>query len=325
MDQLSSFLHLEVSKYKDINHILKKLEDDGEIKNVFGVFKNIFDTEFGFTLQELIKIQNVKKGSLNLRRQCENNLNLFKNNLLLIVDLIVERALKNTMSENKDKFTNVQEANNTYSEDQIDSATTAATVTSSKLRRNEQNPARARSPRSASREKMLNLSLETKPIVTVPNDKKTASSKLSLSKADSPISAMSGKNFFSVQRDKEAPSSRRNKEILSVSHRISSPTRTDDAHQPRSAVAHARSFVQSEFNHIKGSVRFSKSPRGHEVFEESPGPGAYDSGRYSQKHSPRVAIGKSPKVCWFDVVARNDSPGPHLYPSHHFSSKGKNS
>ena len=51
MDQLSSFLHLEVSKYKDINHILKKLEDDGEVKNVFGIFKTIFDTEFDFTLQ----------------------------------------------------------------------------------------------------------------------------------------------------------------------------------------------------------------------------------------------------------------------------------
>ena len=51
MDQLSSFLHLEVSKYKDINHILKKLEDDGEVKNVFEIFKAIFDTEFNFTLQ----------------------------------------------------------------------------------------------------------------------------------------------------------------------------------------------------------------------------------------------------------------------------------
>jgi len=238
------------------------------------------------------------------------------------VDLIVERALKATMTENKNKFIDVQEIN-TCTEDNIDSATTAFTVQSTKSRRVESKSKR-RTSRTASREKVLNLSLETKALTTAGNEKRTPSSKFSLSKAESPVSAMSGKAFFHIP--KEAPSSRRNKEANSVSQRVASPTRSGDSpHQPRSSVAHNRSYVQSEFNHIKGSVKFSKSPKGHEVFEESPGPGAYESGRYSQRQSPRVVIGKSPKVCWFDVVARNDSPGPaSVYPSHHFSSKGKN-
>jgi len=240
------------------------------------------------------------------------------------VDLVVERALKATMTENKSKFTDVLEIN-TCNEDIIDSATTAVTVQSTKSRRVESKTKR-RTSRTASREKGLNLSLETRAITstTSGNEKRTASSKFSLSKAESPVSAMSGKAFFHIP--KEAPSSRRNKETNSISQRVTSPTRTGDSpHQPRSSVAHTRSFVQSEFNHIKGSVKFSKSPKGNEVFEESPGPGAYESGRYSQRQSPRVVIGKSAKVCWFDVVARNDSPGPaSLYPSHHFSSKGKN-
>ncbi len=50
MSVLSGFLKLEVAKYKDIDHILKKLEDDGEIQNVYGVFKNIFDNELQFTV-----------------------------------------------------------------------------------------------------------------------------------------------------------------------------------------------------------------------------------------------------------------------------------
>jgi len=50
MSALSGFLKLEVAKYKDIDHILKKLEDDGEIQNVYGVFKSIFDNELQFTV-----------------------------------------------------------------------------------------------------------------------------------------------------------------------------------------------------------------------------------------------------------------------------------
>lgn len=50
MSQLSGFLKLEVAKYKDIDHILKKLEDDGEVQNVYEVFKGIFDNELQFTV-----------------------------------------------------------------------------------------------------------------------------------------------------------------------------------------------------------------------------------------------------------------------------------
>ena len=51
MSQISSFLKLEVAKYKDIDQILNKLEIDGEIQNIFNIFKEIFENERDFTLQ----------------------------------------------------------------------------------------------------------------------------------------------------------------------------------------------------------------------------------------------------------------------------------
>jgi len=120
MSQLSGFLKLEVAKYKDIDHILKKLEDDGEVQNVYEVFKGIFDNELQFTVGELMRIQEAKKEQIDIKRQCQNNLSLFKNNLLLIVDMIVEKALKNTLTENKIRPAETQETTTCLTEETMD-------------------------------------------------------------------------------------------------------------------------------------------------------------------------------------------------------------
>lgn len=50
MNHLFSFLRLEVAKYKDIDHIFAKLEQDGEIQKIYDLFKTIFVSESEFTL-----------------------------------------------------------------------------------------------------------------------------------------------------------------------------------------------------------------------------------------------------------------------------------
>lgn len=50
MEHLSNFLRLEISKYKDIDHIFAKMEQDGEIERVFTLFKTIFENESEFTI-----------------------------------------------------------------------------------------------------------------------------------------------------------------------------------------------------------------------------------------------------------------------------------
>ena len=50
MSNLSSYLRMEVLKYKDIEHIFAKLEQDGEIDKIHEVFRSIFVSESEFTI-----------------------------------------------------------------------------------------------------------------------------------------------------------------------------------------------------------------------------------------------------------------------------------
>jgi hypothetical protein len=323
MAQLSSFLKQEVSKYKDIDHILRKLEDDGQVDSIYEVFKNLFDNEFAFTLQELFRIQEAKKESLNIKRQCENNLTLFKNNLSLIVDMIIDKALRSTLVENRSKFEEGHETT-AYTEEPSDPVAfpTSASIIEPAKKKNERKARSKERTAPAKHNQILNLSMETKGSAT---EKKVNFSQLSTSKIESPITQLlnttnsprTGKEIFTNSKEKTygGDSAQRFVPLSAQNSRASLHHSTDFAN-PASPL-----FVQSEFNHIRGSVKFSKSPRKRDTVPDlSPGPGAYPA-RSSLRQSPSPKIGKSAKVCWFDTISKTDSPGPHLYPSKHFCSK----
>jgi len=322
MTQLSAFLKLEVSKYKDIDHILRKLEDDGEIQNIYEVFKTIFDGEFKFTFQELLRIQEAKKEPLNIKRQCENNLLLFKNNLMLIVDMIIEKALRSTLSENKSKYEEGPEATLAYTEEEPTGfPPTSASTISPIPKKSNNRKSRSKEKIVPSKDQLLNLSVETKNSYA---DKRSNFSHLSTSKIDSPLTQLLN-NSSTPTRSKEHPTHSREKSASELNQRVGTlsaqPSRASLHQDVQYTVNNSSpSFVQSEFNHVRGSVKFSRSPRNRDQVDLSPGPGSYPT-KSSLRQSPSPKIGKAPKVCWFDKIARNDSPGPHLYPSMHFCSK----
>jgi hypothetical protein len=50
MDQLSNFLKIEISKFRDIEHIYAKLEHDGQIEAMYALFGGLFQHESEFTI-----------------------------------------------------------------------------------------------------------------------------------------------------------------------------------------------------------------------------------------------------------------------------------
>jgi len=316
MSQLSGFLKLEVSKYKDIDHILKKLEDDGEIQTIYDLFKNLFDNEFKFTLQELFRIQEAKKEPLNIKRQCENNLTLFKSNLTLIVDMIIDKALKTTLTENRNKIEEGLESTG-YTDDTADPVTSTV---SPMLKKKTDRKSRSKERKGVSNSQLLNTSLDTKGSI----DKRLTFSHLSTSKIDSPLTQVLNATNTPKRaaRENHTPSKEKSSKYVSDHYiALSAQASRASLHHPSDQLnVSARSFVQSEFNHISGSVKFSRSPRRRDNQDLSPGPGAYPV-KSTLRNSPSPKIGKAAKVCWFDTIARNDSPGPYLYPSKHFCSK----
>jgi len=176
---------------------------------------------------------------------------------------------------------------------------------------------RGRGLQTPTRENALNQSSQAI-LSSARAEKKLNSSNLNSSKIESPLAQILDR----------AHSPQHSKEVINItnlnqrlSREMNSPNRnsTKSLIQRDSSSNSRTSFVQSEFNHITGAVKFSKSPRSREHIDLNPGPGTYDP--LDTKHSPSARFEKTPKVCWFDVVSKNDSPGPHLNPSHHFLSK----
>jgi hypothetical protein len=50
MEDLSNILRLEINKFKEIDSILAKLEQDGEIDKIHGLFRNLFENESQYTI-----------------------------------------------------------------------------------------------------------------------------------------------------------------------------------------------------------------------------------------------------------------------------------
>ena len=49
---LYDHLEEEVSRYRDISHILRKLQDDGQVKKIHSLFKDMFDDGDSFEDEE---------------------------------------------------------------------------------------------------------------------------------------------------------------------------------------------------------------------------------------------------------------------------------
>mmetsp|Transcript_31778 Transcript_31778/g.54866 ORF Transcript_31778/g.54866 Transcript_31778/m.54866 type:complete len:239 (+) Transcript_31778:8-724(+) len=77
----------------------------------------------------------------------------------------------------------------------------------------------------------------------------------------------------------------------------------------------------SEFSHVQGSVKFSKSERKMHTLKNSPGPGAYKADKnVVMLTSPKSNLKTSGKKT--DLFTSNTSPGPAAYkPMRHYVSK----
>lgn len=316
MSLLFNSLEAEVTKYKDINNILNKLQEDGEVQNIFDAFKDIFDNEHNFTMRELSRIEDEKKQNMNIQEQCENNLSLFKSNFQLIVSMILEKAFKATFSESKSK--SIQNFESTRAET-MDNLTLTQIPETPKKKTKKAKTKRGASPRAG----VLDLSLVTKTPKSTKN-KKHSISQISTSQTQSPLAKIFGNTSNIIAKDK-SPFNQSSISHSNQSHALT-PKRQSRAlnHTMTSLGAQSNnSFVQSEFNYIVGPVTFSKSPKREDSPHFSPGPAAYKNEPSSFRAEPSATIGKSQKISWIDEhVSRIDSPGAGgRHYSHHFLSK----
>jgi hypothetical protein len=319
MTQLFSALENEVARYKDISHILRKLQDDGEIESLFETFKHIFDNEHDFTMQELSRIEDERKQKLNLSEQCESNLFMFKSNFQLIVSMIFERAFKATVAEKTGKSAR-NNFESTRAETTLGNTTTNLTTIIPETPKKKSKKSKAKRVASPNRSNILDLSLDQK--TPKYKGKKLSTSHLSTSQTQSPLAKIFGTNStfaneksFMISTGGKTPKT--NQDV--------SPTRQSRVSDFQSTTSLNKSlFVQSEFNYITGPATFPRSPKCNtDSRTVSPGPAAYTNSPSSFRQNPVATIDKAAKTCWFDdIAARNESPGPGgRYPSHHFISK----
>jgi len=316
MTQLFSALETEVNRYKDISHILRKLQDDGEISSLFETFKHIFDNEHDFTMQELSRIEDERKQKLNFSEQCESNLSMFKSNFQLIVQMIFEKAFKATVSEKIGKSPR-NNFESTRAETTINMTTTNLTTIIPETPKKKTKKSKAKRVASPGRNNILDLSLDQK--TPKYKGKKLSTSHLSTSQTHSPLAKIFGTNS-TFANEKSFMISTGTK-----THQELSPKRQSRADFPSaSSLNKSALFVQSEFNYITGPATFTRSPKCNtDSRTVSPGPAAYNNSPTSLRQTPVATIDKAVKTCWFDdIAARNESPGPGgRYPSHHFLSK----
>lgn len=78
----------ELKIYDNIHFILDKLKNDGFYNKFIKIFFTIFDQEFYFTIQELIKI-NPLTSQLDMKVQLLTNSHIFKENLKVICNNMI--------------------------------------------------------------------------------------------------------------------------------------------------------------------------------------------------------------------------------------------
>jgi len=104
MEKILSLLHTDIIKFKDIFSILIKLEQDGIINDMCNLFQKVFSSEANFAIDELSQIQNETEGKINMSKQFENNLTLFKSNFHIISQVLIENTFKVILQEGQNRL-----------------------------------------------------------------------------------------------------------------------------------------------------------------------------------------------------------------------------
>eukprot|EP01017_Pseudomicrothorax_dubius_P033071 TRINITY_DN438_c0_g1_i1.p1 TRINITY_DN438_c0_g1~~TRINITY_DN438_c0_g1_i1.p1 ORF type:complete len:293 (+),score=35.64 TRINITY_DN438_c0_g1_i1:79-957(+) len=86
-------LQFEVAKYRDITTVLLRLEQQGFLGRIYSLFHEIITEEQHFTIKELQRMNYSLKPTdkFDVQAQFDLNCGIFRANLLLIVDSIVNR------------------------------------------------------------------------------------------------------------------------------------------------------------------------------------------------------------------------------------------
>ena len=88
-EEFSHRVQGETCKYQDITTIFEKLKNQGKLRRIFNMFHSVFESEHDFTITELVRLQQYQP-DINVQEYYKINSHIFKSNLQIIVQLIVD-------------------------------------------------------------------------------------------------------------------------------------------------------------------------------------------------------------------------------------------
>jgi len=264
-----------------------------------------------------------------------SNLLLFKNKLIMVVQMIIEEAYNSAVSksvvqpyleeenQNEDKtFNDISIAKSTKESERVEKIKVIPmnfkTPVKKSARHKDSSPANAKGikeisyilrPNRSSAKKRLDSTNNTTLKLT---DSSTCFSPTS--KSPSLLNViLSNRSFRAFDKvDKSFTRNSSPNHTLILQSAMLNPSFL--SHKP-SVSSPKQQTVMSEFNHIRGHVSFSNANRTSWVDvvakTDSPGPAKYNP--QIRSRSPSPTIGKNPKKSWVDIAAQTDSPGPAKY------------
>eukprot|EP01017_Pseudomicrothorax_dubius_P042820 TRINITY_DN7043_c0_g3_i1.p1 TRINITY_DN7043_c0_g3~~TRINITY_DN7043_c0_g3_i1.p1 ORF type:complete len:355 (+),score=73.26 TRINITY_DN7043_c0_g3_i1:129-1193(+) len=322
-------LRMEISKFRDITAILARLESLGFIERIYDLFEEILLTEHEFTVRELSRIASRSKlpDAFDMREHYQMNTSIFKDNLRVIMDMIINQIWSSSKSQpprsETGRSTQRTELTPLINEEDTPRGKAAGKATNGRgkldvVREDEKDAAddekkkslanRLSSGRNVAKsmegvrsreheEEEVEIVVQERPGTEAARKKKGPQLKYHLVAGREPGS--DGKPNTGSGAVAKEPSLK-----MSLSSKALSMGTSD-----------------SEIGHGTRGVKFSKDERRFHDKNENPGPGSYNYEEYARgKRSPSPKFNKSSKSSIFDRPL-GESPGYIYQPSHHFSSK----
>lgn len=94
-------LVLQMKALSNVHNVLEKIIKDGNIKQIFSMVNDLLSKERQFAFDQLHEIS--KKNSWNLSHQIKSNMQIFKDNLLVIMNQVIEFIFNFQFNEQKIK------------------------------------------------------------------------------------------------------------------------------------------------------------------------------------------------------------------------------
>jgi len=368
MNTLSTVLKNQVSPAMDVDKLFTKLHEDQSLHKMNDLLEHIFNESSQSILEDYSEQSYRSLDDKSIKNYHDTSLMLFKNKLMMIVQMTIENIHNSTLQKDLSK-----QPNQNQSESMIDEKVSGDFLNTTKLivPENELSSAKStretepmeklNSPKLSEPESIEKLKVSQKSISPVKKAKSPSSGKAirevsyvlrpnkvtskkrldstnnttikysdtssryepgcsPISKSPSllnailsPIVQHNSRNQHPFDRNMSRNSSPNQTSILNPS--ILSNRQNYSVQSHRQALNTSQSFVQSEFNYIRGPATFTGAQRTSWVDvvakTDSPGPALYNPKLRSRSPSP--TIGKAPKVSWVDEVARTESPGPAKY------------